>query len=70
MEAISAREAIMAMTKSQVMIVIQITPAVPPLNRPKYDDLAKNQYCSAKRVSSVLTAGRFPMSTEGQQRNR
>lgn len=48
MEAISAREAIMAMTKSQVMIVIQITPAVPPLNRPKYDDLAKNQYCSCK----------------------
>lgn len=34
-EAISASEAIMAITKNQVMTVIQMTPAVPPLNRPK-----------------------------------
>jgi hypothetical protein len=34
-DAISASEAIMAITKNHVMTVIQITPAVPPLKSPK-----------------------------------
>jgi hypothetical protein len=40
MDAISASEAIIANTKIHVMIIIQITPAVPPLKSPKYADLA------------------------------
>jgi len=38
MEAISARDAIMAMTNTQVTTIIHITPAIPPLNNPKYAD--------------------------------
>ena len=60
MEAISAREAIMAITKSQVMTVIQMTPAVPPFLKPKFAELYWHQSSLVNRVPLYEQQGALP----------
>lgn len=60
MDAISAKDAIIAMMNAHVMTVIQITPAVPPLKRPKYAELSQLVQVLRFRVMEASQQRTFP----------